>query len=125
LSGFGRILLPTRVTLFYILILPGPFQRNIHFKFSPNNIKAVFCTIEATMSRVIVFTFIFPLVKSAVSKESPQAMSTYPSSTGNMSSGYEWKVKNIRLSLNKIPILVRCSKETFIVLWVPSGMRNI
>lgn len=45
------------------------------------------------MSRVIVFTFIFTLVKSAVSKESPQAMSNDPSSTVNMSAGYKWKVK--------------------------------
>lgn len=94
MSGFGRILLPTRVTLFYILILLGHFQRNIHFKFSPNDITAVFHTIQATMSRVIVFTFIFTLVKSAVSKETPQAMSKDPSSTVNMSAEYEWKVKN-------------------------------
>lgn len=55
--------------------------------------KAVFCTIEATVSRVIVFTFISTLVKSAVSKESPPAMFKDPFSTVNMSSGYEWRVE--------------------------------
>lgn len=69
MSGFGRILLPTRVTFFYILILLGPFQSNIHFKFFPDRVKTVFWTIVATISEVIVFTFIFILVKSAVSEE--------------------------------------------------------
>lgn len=69
MSGFGRILLPTRVTFFYILIFLGPFQSNIHYEFLPNHIKAVFCTIVATIPEVIVFTFIFILLKSAVSEK--------------------------------------------------------
>ena len=37
-----EFLLPTRVRLFYILILLGPLQSNTRFKFFPNHIKTVF-----------------------------------------------------------------------------------